>query len=218
MGDNLSLHKHPRVPNIEDKKKITLSPSPHALSFTPLFPSVHTSTLVTPRRFLQEPSGQDPCSLVLGISVHSAPQEMCLGWLTKQEPLPNQRHQFPGEGLCYVSGTLEWREDMWKWDQCQEEKKIMEKMLGSWLYLNSRERKKGRETTPNNNFPNKTHIITRKPRIGIQQTLVDLLRLPSNSQCPPHHTPKLKSEQKVYSKQRTLTGWNGFPSSGWLTA
>lgn len=81
---------------------------------------------------------------------------------------------------------------------------------------NSRERKKGRKTTPNNNFPNKTHIIIRKPIIGIQQTLVDLLRLPSNSQCPPHHTPKLKSKQKVYSKQRTLTGWNGFPSSAGL--
>lgn len=52
----------------------------------------------------------------------------------------------------------------------------------------SRERKEGRKTTPNNNFPNKTHIIIRKPITGIQQTLVDLLYLPSNSQCPPHYT------------------------------
>lgn len=31
-------------------------------------------------------------------------------------------------------------------------KKIMEKMLGSWLYLNSRERKKGRENNAKQQF------------------------------------------------------------------
>lgn len=101
------------------------------------------------------------------------PRKWCLGWLSE--------HVHTGD-TTLLEGDSAVFQELWNGlvevGPVPRKRKIngenaRELALFSLGGKKSRERKEGRKTTPNNNFPNKTHIITRKPVRDTQQTLVD---------------------------------------------
>lgn len=112
-----------------------------------------------------------PRSLPLVPEASACPRKWGHGLLARQEPLPYQGYCFPGGRDFALFQELELERRHVEMGLVPREREINgenARELALFSLKKSRERKEGKKTTPNNNFPNKTHIIIKKSIIGIQ--------------------------------------------------